>query len=166
MEKTFCPPRAPQFRPVIWWLALCLVASTKLASGQTTSVHQITGISVNVQTAAVLTLAGSPAAPLQKYYDLFPLEVSADLIAWNPLATVVRTNVTNEVTFADAAAPIVPARFYRTPTNHFSTPFFPPTGPHPVGTLSRMLTDASRTNRFNVRTNSSFMVTFWYPAQA
>src|SRR5207245_3886649 len=125
-EKRFCPPTRP-LRLIVWWLALCLSASTKLASGQTTSIHLITGISVNVQTAAVLTLAGSPPAPLQKYYDLFPLEVSADLIAWNPLATVVRTNVTNEVTFVEAAAPNVPARFYRTPTNHFGTPFFSPT---------------------------------------
>ena len=31
---------------------------------------------------------------------------------------------------------------------------------------SRMVTDSSRSNRFGVRTNSSFMLTFWYPAQA
>ncbi len=44
-------------------------------------------------------------------------------------------------------------------------PFRRRPAPHAVGTVSRMLTDASRTNRFNIRTNSSFMVTVWYPAQ-
>ena len=57
-------------------------------------------------------------------------------------------------------------RFYRTPTNHFSTPFFAPAGPHFVGTFSRVLTDATRTNRYGLRASSSFVVTFWYPAQA
>ena len=81
MEPTFCPTRASQLRLIVWWLALYLSAGTKFASGQTPSDHQITGISLNLQRAAALTLAGSPPAPLQKYYDLFPLEVSADLIA-------------------------------------------------------------------------------------
>jgi hypothetical protein len=121
MEKRFCPPSCP-LRLVIWWLALCLSASTKLASGQTTSIHQITGISVNSQRAAVLTLAGSPPAPLQKYYDLFPLEASANLVAWSPVATVVRTNVTNEVAFVDAAAPVVIAMDH---TDTYAT-VFPP----------------------------------------
>src|SRR5262245_5011895 len=56
-------------------------------------------------------------------------------------------------------------RFYRTPTNFFITPFPKPSGPYPVGTVSRLLTDPSRTNRYNIRTNSSFMVTLWYPAE-
>jgi hypothetical protein len=107
MEKRFCPSSSPLRLMSGGSRSACLRAP-KLASGQTTSVHRVTGISVNSQTAALLTLAGSPPATLQKHYDLFPLEVLADLIAWNPLATVVRTNVTNEVTFADAAAPNVP----------------------------------------------------------
>ena len=81
MEKTFCQPSCP-LPLIVWGLALCLSASTKPASGQSTSFHKITGISFNSQTAAVLTLAGSPPATLQKYCDLFPLEVSADLITW------------------------------------------------------------------------------------
>ena len=35
-----------------------------------------------------------------------------------------------------------------------------------MGTCSRLLTDPSRTNRYGIRTNSSFMVQFWYPAEA
>jgi len=46
------------------------------------------------------------------------------------------------------------------------TPFPPPTGTHVVGTCARLLTDPSRSNRFRVATNSSFLVTVWYPAQA
>lgn len=145
-------------------LSLYFVVGTSPAAAQ--SFHQITTIgAANEDRSVLLTLAGSPPVPLQKYYDLFPLEVSADLIAWQPLATVARTNVTNVITFGDAAAAKLPARFYRTPSNHFSTPFLAPTGPHSVGTFSRLLTDPSRTNRYAVRTNSSFVVTFWYPAQ-
>ncbi len=47
-----------------------------------------------------------------------------------------------------------------------STPFPPPTGMYPVGTATRLVSDASRTNRFQVATNTSFMVTIWYPAQS
>ncbi|MFO1499213.1 MAG: hypothetical protein U1G07_12600 [Verrucomicrobiota bacterium] len=82
------------------------------------------------------------------------------------MATVFRTNLTNAVLYTDTSASGLAMRFYRTPTNQFNTAFLTPTGPHPVGRFSRLLTDASRTNRFGIRTNSSFMATVWYPAQA
>src|SRR5207244_200024 len=51
-------------------------------------------------------------------------------------------------------------------TNHLITPFPKPTGPYAVGTFSRLATDPSRTNRYDIPNNSSFMVQFWYPAEA
>src|SRR5439155_15403374 len=55
--------------------------------------------------------------------------------------------------------------FYRTSTNQLITPIPRPSGPYAVGTVSRLFTDPSRTNRYNIPTNSCFMVQFWYPAE-
>lgn len=128
--------------------------------------HRISSVTVPPGEPVALTLGGATPPPaLQRYFDLFPIEASEDLKVWEPIATVVRTNVTNQVVYVDASAADRPNRFYRTPTNQFSTPFLPPTGPLAVGTVSRTFTDPARTNRFGVRTNSSFVATFWYPAQ-
>src|SRR5439155_9097507 len=80
--------------------------------------------------------------------------------------TLVRTNrSTNATLFLDLAAANHALRFYRTATNQLTTPLPPPDGPYRVGVFSRLLTDLSRTNRY-VKTNSSFMVSVWYPAES
>ena len=61
------------------------------------SSHKIAGIGVSGENAVVLALTGSAPTALQKSHDIFPLDVSADLINWQALAMVVRTNVTNEI---------------------------------------------------------------------
>lgn len=128
--------------------------------------HRISAISYRSGEVASLALGGAtPPAALQKYFDLYPLEASEDLKVWEPIATIVRTNVTNEIVYVDADMAAHRMRFYRTPTNQFSTPFLAPTGPFAVGTLERTLADPTRTNRYRVKTNSSFVVTFWYPAR-
>lgn len=134
--------------------------------GQSPEVHHISGLSPGEGGAISLSLSGTPPVPMQAYYDLFPVESSSDLSRWSPLSTVWRAKVTNDVTFTDTRGNGDPARFYRTPTNHFSTGFRLPSGVHGIGTLSRLLTDASRSNRFAVRTNQSFMATLWYPAES
>jgi len=53
----------------------------------------------------------------------------------------------------------------RTPTARPPTLIPTPDGPYSVGVISRLLTDPSRTNRY-VPTNSSFMVSIWYPAHS
>lgn len=129
--------------------------------------HRVSAISLTPAGQPVLTLTGGAGATFRSYFDLFRLESSTDLARWSPLATVVGTNAaTNALTFVDDTAPNGPQRFYRTASNHVLTPFQPPTGPYPVGTFSRLLTDPSRSNRFGVKTNSSFMATFWYPARS
>src|SRR5438445_6192189 len=76
-----------------------------------------------------------------------------------------RTNrSTNATLFLDLAAANHAQRFYRTATNQLTTPLPPPDGSYRVGVFSRLLTDPSRTNRY-VKTNSSFMVSVWYPAE-
>ena len=94
------------------------------------------------------------------------MEVSTDLATWRPLATLLRTNTsTNALVYSDLEATQFSARFYRTVANLLITPTVRPTGPFAVGKISFLLSDPSRTNRYNVRTNSSFMVSYWYPAE-
>jgi dienelactone hydrolase len=112
-----------------------------------------------------LTLSGGVSKRFQPYFDLYPLEISAELVTWTPFVTVQRTNtVTNPSVAIDRVLGERHMRFYRTPTNHWLTPLMSPTGGYAVGTISRMLTDPSRRNRYGVSTNGSFMIRLWYPA--
>jgi hypothetical protein len=115
--------------------AVLTLSLTAIAQTPSPSFHHVSAIHSTAEGSVLLRLTGTPSVPLQRLYDLFPIEASANLIDWQPLATVLRTNVTNEVVFADADAKNLPARFYRTSTNHFATAFLSPTGPYPVGTF-------------------------------
>lgn len=115
--------------------------------------------------AAVIDLSGSPPAQFRPYFDLYKLDVSVDLRDWRMLGSILRTNSsTAALRYIDPEA-AGPSRFYRTFTNHFITPLPRPGGSYGVGERSLLLTDPSRTNRYNIRTNGSFMITLWYPAQ-
>ena len=93
-------------------------------------------------------LAGEVNGPIGPYYDLYPLEVSSNLVDWSPLVTLRRTNAAlAQLNFVDSEAARFHSRFYRMPTNHFATYLPAPTGPFPIGVTSRLLTDASRPNR-------------------
>ena len=157
LETSFCTLVLQAF--------LCLSSGTSVCA-QTVQNHGIDGLVVQPGRPVALSLVGTLPAAFGKFFDLFPVEASENLTQWTPLATVVRTNVTNDIIYLDVTAADQPIRFYRTPTNQFNTPFLAPTGPFTVGILSRMLTDPTRTNRYNIKTNSSFVVTFWYPAQS
>ena len=136
------------------------------APGQGAGVHQLNGIFMLPDHTPGLALDGSMPAAFKSYFDLYMLEASDDLADWRPLVTLLRTNASaNALLYSDTTAQDLPHRFYRVATNLLLTPFFQPTGPLPVGTLALELTDPSRTNRYNIKTNSSFMVTFWYQAQ-
>ncbi len=140
--------------------------TSRVAGLMFTTVHRIAGISANPNLSISLNLEGVVPRSFAHYYDIYPLEVSTDLVDWTPLVTLQRTNDSTEVLiFRDDDATKFGQRFYRTSTNHLLTPFPKPSGPYPVGTVSRLLTDPSRSNRYNIRTNSSFMVTIWYPAE-
>jgi len=129
--------------------------------------HRFDGVAVLPDGAVQLTLGGGVHRRFTNYFDLYPIEVSSNLVDWAPLVTLQRTNSsTNALVYTDAEAGTASQRFYRTVTNHLITPVTQPTGPFPVGVVSRMLTDPSRRNRYHVSTNSSFMISLWYPAVA
>ena len=127
--------------------------------------HRFAGVAVQSDRTVRLTLGGGVSARFKDYFDLYPIEVSSNLVDWTPLVTLQRTNSdTNVLAYTDTQATNGHCRFYRTPATNFITPFFlKPTGPFPVGVISRLLTDPSRRNRYNVSTNGSFMVSAWYP---
>jgi hypothetical protein len=128
------------------------------------AVHNFNSIAIASNRSVALGLAGETTALFEQYFDLHPLEAASNLVDWSPLATLLRTNAaTSSLIFSDADAPQFIQRFYRTPTNLLITPLPNPTGPYPVGTFSRLLTDPSRTNTVR-HTNQQFVITFWYPA--
>jgi dienelactone hydrolase len=130
--------------------------------------HWISSIELLPDRSVQLTFAGGLHTRFHDYFDLYPIEVSSNLVDWTPLVTLLRTNAdTNVLTCTDWETTNHATRFYRTPTNHLLTPFFlKPSGPYPVGVVSRLLTDPARRNRYNLSTNGSFMVSIWYPAVA
>src|SRR5713101_2516179 len=131
-----------------------------------TTVHRFGGITANPDHSISLSLAGVVPALFAPYYDIYPLEACTNLVDWSLVATLPRTNNSSDVlNYLDPDATNFDQRFYRTPTNFLATPFPKPSGPYPVGTVSRLLTDPSRI-RDTTPPTSSFMVTFWYPAEA
>ncbi len=139
--------------------------------------HHLENIGLLPDRTMSLRLAGSasnmfPDMPVtvsnqfRQMFDLYLVEASTNLVDWERLALLPRTNSdTSPLLFRDTNAANFNERFYRTPTNHLITGFPTPTGPYAIGTFSRVLTDPSRTNRYGLPTNSSFMCTFWYPAE-
>ena len=114
-----------------------------------------------------LHVTGRVDSAYQNYFELFPLEDSTNLLQWAAMTTLLRTNAnTNDLIWIDQVAANLDQRFFRVFPQHLYTPTVKPTGPYPVGRLSLLLNDPSRTNRYNVPTNSSFMVSYWYPAEA
>src|SRR5437867_4604620 len=112
------------------------------ALGQSTKLHRFSAIDLKPNHTISLSLTSGVPSTLINYYDLFPIEASQNLIDWEPLTTLVRTNrSTNATLFLDLAAANHALRFYRTPTNQLTTAHPPPDGPYRVGVISRLLTD-------------------------
>jgi hypothetical protein len=134
--------------------------------------HRFDGVTMLPNGQVSLTLGGgyTPGVGLsnrfESYYDLYPLEVSTNLVDWTPLGWLFRTNaVDTTVTFLDTESGPFPQRFYRTPTNLLITPLLRPTGPYAVGRVDRLIHDPDRRNLFHVSTNGTSAVTIWYPAE-
>ena len=108
-----------------------------------------------------LTLSGSSSGLFRDYFDLYVIEATTNLVDWQPLVRLLHTNSTAPLVFTDTNAAHLSHRY-----SHFLTAFPEPSGPFSVGTFSRLVTDPSRSNRYNIPTNSSFMVSFWYPSVA
>ena len=127
--------------------------------------HRFGGLQVSTDGTVRLTLEGGVSARFEPFFDLHPVEVSSNLVDWTPLRTLVRTNSsTSELVYFDLEAHDFKARFYRMACTNLITPFPAPTGPYAVGRVDRLLTDPARRNRYAISTNSSFMLSIWYPA--
>jgi hypothetical protein len=137
--------------------------------------HQFGGISIDTNGIVTVQLDGSVSnlfgalpSPMSGQYnqmfDLYLVDASPDLTHWSRQATLVRTIGDGTPFFWQDPSVMGTARFYRTSTNYLITPFPNPTGPYSVGRIDRILTDPSRTGRYGIPTNSSFMGTIWYPA--
>jgi dienelactone hydrolase len=127
--------------------------------------HRFDRIAVLPDQSVQLTLGGSVHKRFKDYFDLYPIEVSTNLVDWTPLVTLRRTNSsTNAFAYTDPGTARSDRRFYRTVTNNLITAMLKPTGPLPVSLVNRWLIDPTRRNRFAVSTNGTFMVSIWYPA--
>ena len=80
--------------------------------------HRIQSLHLRPDGAAVFDLGGGPTATYGRYYDLYPLRVSTNLVDWTPLATLQYTNASpSPLTVQDPNAAGASQRFYGTPTN-------------------------------------------------
>ena len=151
----------------IEWVTLIAILLIGAESGFAQSGgHRFGSITSQPDRTISLELLGDASPAFRKYFDLYPLEASTNLVDWMPLGTLVRTNrATNALRYLDADASGFGHRFYRMPTNQLFTPLAKPSGLFAVGRTTRVLTDTSRTNRYRIATNSSFMITIWYPAE-
>jgi hypothetical protein len=153
-------------------VATNVTASVALCDLTEMKPHRFDSIQVTPEGVVTLTLGGgyTPGVGLvnrfEPDFDIYPLEVSTNLVDWVPLRWLVRTNAsTNAQTFVDSQVGGSTQRYYRTPSRTFVAPQRPPTGPYAVGFTDRTLTDDTRRNRYRMSTNSSFPITIWYPAE-
>jgi len=127
--------------------------------------HRFARIALLPDPSVQLSLGGGVHERFAPFFDLYPIEVSTNLLDWTPLEMLVRTNAVTAapaLQYAPAASELM--RFFRTRPETVITPREPPTGPYAVGRLDRWVTDPGRRNRYNVSTNSSMWITVWYPA--
>lgn len=134
--------------------------------------HRFDAVQVSPDGMVSLTLGGGFTQGLglvnrfRPDFDIYPVEVSTNLVEWTPLTWMVRTNAsTNQLTFIDPEAKAYSQRFYRTPATTFVAPQRMPSGPYPVGITDRTIKDDTRRNRYRISTNSTFPITIWYPAK-
>jgi hypothetical protein len=160
--------------PLLLGLVLRLAAGPSLwaqpvphhFSGLTVLPDRTVTLSLDGNVSNLFNLTSANSNQFQQMFDLYVVDASTNLRDWTRLALLPRTNSNvDPLLLQDTNAADFTHRFYRTFTNHLITAFPKPTGPFAVGTLVRILTDSSRSNRYGIRTNSSFMSTFWFPAE-
>lgn len=136
-------------------------------SGMTVAPDKTVTLTLDGSVSNLFNLASSISGKFMQMFDRYVVETSTNLTDWTRLVTLLRTNSdTNPLSFQNTNAAGFERLFYRTYTNHALTAFPKPAGRFAVGSTSRILTDNSRTNRYGIKTNSSFMGTLWYPAES
>lgn len=147
------------------WLGTNPIATITVLDTSGIQPHLIRNARVLPDARVELEFAGAAHRRYQTDFDLYPLEVSADLKTWTLLTLLQRANTaTNALTYTFPASSNSTPRFFRTARGPLPTPYRLPGGPYPVGTHSRLVQDPNRRNRFGISTNNAFMVTVWYPA--
>jgi len=169
-DSNFNETMKTKIATLLTWLSASVVGLAQPVphhfTGIATLPDRTISLSLDGKISSLFNLTGATSNQFMQMFDLYVVEASADLADWTRLALLLRTNSNpNPLVFQDTNAVSSNQRFYRTPTNHLITGFPKPRGPFAVGTLSRILTDSSRSNRYGLRTNSSFLSTFWYPAE-
>ena len=135
-------------------------------SGITVAPDKTVTLRLDGSVSNLFNLTGAVRAQFMQMFDRYVVEASTNLTDWTQLTVLLRTNSNpSPLLFQDTNAVDFERQFYRTFTNHLITGFPKPSGPFAMGTISRILTDSSRTNRYGINTNSSFMGTLWYPAE-
>jgi dienelactone hydrolase len=142
-----------------------LVCTVTICDATGLEPRRFEGIRALASGAIQLDLSGGFPKRFGQYFSLFHLESSPDLLRWQSLALLGHLNGSaNQPAFIDGQTSSSSQRFYRVASSFLITPSRPPSGPHRVGKLTRLLTDTSRRNRYRVSTNGSFVLTVWYPA--
>lgn len=162
--------------PLKVWSIFVLAVFLKLDLWAAGVPHHFGGIGINTNGIVTVQLEGSvsnlfgslPLSVAMQYrqmFDLYVVDASPDLMQWTRQTTLLRTNGdSSPLYWQDTNGATGMSRFYRTPTNYLLTQFSIPCGPYAAGKVIRILTDPTRTDRYGIPTNSSFMCTIWYPA--
>ena len=130
--------------------------------------HRVEGLRVLSGWDVALILGGGMPRAHTNDFDLYPIEVSVNLKDWAPSALLQRGNAdANTFSWQDPGAASAALRFYRTASSLSITPFPKPPGPFRVGTVSRLVTDPTRHDRYaGLPGDAAFVVSVWYPAVA
>lgn len=151
-----------------------LLLACSIATAKAQIAHHFTAIAFGTNATATVQVDGSVSnlfsltASMRSQYlqmfNIYPIDSSPDLTEWTRQVTFLRLNSDpTPLSWQDTNVSPGTARFYRTPTNFLVTPFLKPSGPYAVGKVVRILTDPTRSYRYGIPTNSSFMSTIWYP---
>ncbi len=109
-----------------------------------------------------LSLDGGPSGDFADFSDLFLLETSTNLVSWGVTRSILVPSTTPRPVSTSVAVG-AETQFFRTPAPPAPTALPKPTGPHGVGTVSRLFSSATR-NSTAMGTNREFMVSIHYPA--
>ena len=125
-------------------LVLAALCSNAVAQVPPVRPHGFGALSPQTDGSIALELVGQAPNAYKRFFDLYLLESSTDLVHWEPLATVLRTNASTNSFVYLVNQGSQPNQFFRTATNHLFTQFFLPTGPYRVGSVMKRVNSPTR----------------------
>lgn len=124
--------------------------------------HQLISLKAGGPGQVQIELDGDAGPDFQPFFDILWVESSQDLVHWQATDSALHTNGNASSTQLSLPSGET-ARYFRVVTNACPTALPKPTGPYLVGTVSRLLSSATR-NTTAPGTNREFMVSVFYPA--